>query len=315
MPVPLRVRVALRRRLQLRTWKQKLFRYAVIGVGLLVIFTAAELARNALGFDTPDLPPSLVDFLFGDSSDRDFMDFLSPEWEKALNFLFVFAMCLWFAFVLVVFLIENHVDLGRRRTQMVRFLLARRYALVYECATTIHACALARQGGESQPARIREITKQLAVVRREVLSAHSSRGSVPLLSHRRKRLKEHQRKVVAALQDLEAQLDRTSVDALRELAQALLTIADRYCQGRSGALLDEEQLTGIPKQRNWEPLRYVIALTLAAGGLVVLAKTGIVPKDAQEPIQFIVLALAFVIAFGGKIRRGLDLLGVITGGP
>ncbi len=310
MPVPLRVRVALRRRLQLRTWKKKLFEYTVVGVAFLAVLAAVYLARDVAAPET-----DLVKFLSHDDDARHLSDLLPPEWVKALNFLFYFVLCISIVCVLVVLVIENQLHLGRRRTQLVRLLLARRYALVYECAATIHACALARQGGEGQPARIRGISKQLAVVRREVLSAHASRGSVPLLSHRRKRLKDHQRKVVAALQDLEAQLDRTSGDALRELAQALLTIADRYCQGRSGALLDEEQLTGIPKQRNWEPLRYVIALTLAAGGLVILAKTGIVPKDAQEPIQFIVLALAVVIAFGGKIRRGLDLLGVITGGP
>ncbi|MFD5006235.1 hypothetical protein ACFWMV_25365 [Streptomyces mutabilis] len=146
-----------------------------------------------------------------------------------------------------------------------------------------------------------------------MLSAHSSRGSVPLLSHRRKRLKEHQRKVVAALQDLEAQLDQTSGDALQEPAEALLTVADRYCQGRSGALLDEEQLTGIPRQRSWDVLRYLIALALAAGGITAIAVTKVVPESAEPYV--IVVVVSFVLIFGRGFRRAIDVIGVIAGQP
>jgi hypothetical protein len=267
-----------------------------------------------LGEDVKAPEGRLWDFLLG-GSDYSPAHHIPSTWKEALTILGITSLCILGLFQLVIFVAEHRVDLGRQRTKLVRFLLARRYALVYECAATIRACAMARQGGEGQPARLREISKQLARVRREVLNAHSSRGSVPLLSHRRKRLKEHQRKVVAALQDLEAKLDRTPGDALRELAEALLTIADRYCQGRSGALLDEERLTGIPRQRNWDVLRYLIALTLAAGGITTLAVTEIVPESAETYIYLIVWLVAFLIAFGRNFRRAIDVISVITGQP
>ncbi|XVV34973.1 hypothetical protein ACQPXT_13395 [Streptomyces sp. CA-100214] len=240
---------------------------------------------------------------------------INSLWADTFSIVGSIVVSLLLIFYLAVVLAEKREDLSQRRTQVVRFLLARRYALVYECVAAIHACAAARQGGEGRPARLREISKQLAAVRREVLSAHSSRGSVPLLSHRRKRLKEHQRRVVAALQDLEAQLDQIPGHALRELAEALLTIADRYCQGRSGALLDEERLTGIPRQRNWDVLRYLIALLMAAGGITAIAVTKLVPESAESYIYLIVVVVSFVVAFGRNFRRAIDVMGVIAGQP
>lgn len=211
--------------------------------------------------------------------------------------------------------VEDRVDLAKKRTRLARFLLARRYTLVFECAEAIHACARARRGGEGQPTRIKEVSRKLSAVRRAVLTAHRSRKSLPLLTGRRKRLKEHQRKVAAALEDLEAQLDQDPRHALHEITEALLTIADRYCEGRIGALLNEDRLTGVPRQRDWDALRYLIALLLAAGGITALALTEFIPESAQGYIFIIVALAAFVIAFGRKFRRALDVVSVIAGQP
>ncbi|WP_146075808.1 hypothetical protein [Streptomyces sp. Ru62] len=128
-------------------------------------------------------------------------------------------------------------------------------------------------------------------------------------------MKLHQRCVAAALLEIEAKLDRTPSDALRELAEALLTIADRYCQGRVGELLDEEQLTGVPHQRNWDVLRYLIALVLAGVAITGVAITGVVPESAETYVYGILLVAAFAIVLGRHFRRAFDVLTVITGGP
>ncbi|WP_431988082.1 hypothetical protein [Streptomyces parvulus] len=198
----------------------------------------------------------------------------------------------------------------------LRFIkIARRYALVLECAEAIHACALARQHGELQPERSREISKRLRTVRRAVLDAHSSRGSVPRLSERRKRVKLHERYVAAALLELEIKIDQSPRDAHEEIAEALLTIADRYCLGRVGELLDQERLPPAPMQRDWDALRYLIAFLLAAGGVTALASAEAIPESAQQIVYALVCGMAIILAFGRKFRRAVDVFNAITGGP
>lgn len=196
---------------------------------------------------------------------------------------------------------------------LASLLLARRYALVFDCAHAIYACAAARRSGEGQPAGVKEVSRRLSAVRKAVVAAHRSRGSVPRLSGRRKQLKEHQLKVASALQVLEGKLDQDPSRALPEIAEALLTIADRYCAGRIGALLDEHHLVGTPRRRNWDALRYLVALVLAAGGITVLAVTESIPESAEPYIFVIVVVAAFVVAWGREVRRALEVLGIVSG--
>ncbi|MFF0693373.1 hypothetical protein ACFYU4_12155 [Streptomyces tendae] len=293
-PVPLRVRVALRRRLHLRGWQRKLLLFAFLLAVGTVFFTATQLGAIIYGPDwLPIKQASRTGELYGPTGQR---------WVEALTIAMVVGLC-WAG-----------VDAWlRHRHELTRLLLARRYALVVDCAKAIHACAVARRGGEDQPERMREVPRTLRTVRRGVLNAHDSRGTVPCFSHRRRHLKEHERYVAAALMGLEAQLDRRAAEALRDIADALLTVADRYCHARVGELLDEEQLTGIPRQRNWEPLRYLIAIGLGSAGVTVLDKAGVIPEDARAIVYPLVLLAAFVIAFGRNVRRVFDVIGVITG--
>lgn len=293
-PVPLRVRVALRRRLHLRGWQRRLFFAALLFVSFVILFAAVQFTSIIYG---PDWLPVNVALRTGKP-----FTWMSQAWSDALG-VTSFAVTCWFC--LDAWL--------RRRHELTRLLLARRYALVVDCAKAIQACAVARRGGEGQPGRMREVSRTLRTVRRGVLNAHGSRGTVPYFSHRRKHLKEHERHVAAALMSFEAQLDRRPSEALRDIANALLTIADRYCHARVGELLDQEQLTGIPRQRNWEPLRYLIALGLGGAGVIALDKAGFVPEDARAIVYPLVILAGFVIAFGRNVRRVFDVIGVITG--
>ncbi|MFJ6565513.1 hypothetical protein ACIQMV_37865 [Streptomyces sp. NPDC091412] len=199
-------------------------------------------------------------------------------------------------------------------SKLARFLMARRYALVSQCAEAIHACSEVRRGGQHNPARFRKLSKRLKTVRRGILSAHHSRGTVPRRSHRTLPLKHHERRVSAALMKLETKLDLAPNEALREIAEALLTISDRYCEGRVGEFLDDQQLTSVPPQRNWEALRYLAAFVLAGGGIAGLATTGAVPESAETYVYGSAVGAACVIAFGRNFRRALDVVSTITGG-
>ncbi|MEU9204821.1 hypothetical protein [Streptomyces sp. NPDC048332] len=206
------------------------------------------------------------------------------------------------------------IDPKRTTSRAARLLIARRYALVAQCAEAIHACALAQRGGEQKPVQLKKLARRLKAVRRGVLNAHSSRGTVALWSHRRKALKLHERHVSAVLDVLESKLDHTPHDALRDIAAALLSISDRYCETRLGELLDEEQLTGVAPKRNWDVLRYLTAFVLGAGGVTALANTGFIPESAEPFVYPLVLATAFLIAFGRDLRRAIDVFSAITGG-
>jgi hypothetical protein len=148
-----------------------------------------------------------------------------------------------------------------------------------------------------------------------VLDAHHSRGTVARWSHRTRRLKAHERRVSAALQELEARLDQSPDDALKGIVDALLTISDRYCETRLGELLDEEQIKDVVAPRNWDVLRYLVAFLLGAGGVTALALSSVVPESAEPYVYPIVLATAFLVAFGRGVKRMVDVLSAITGAP
>ncbi|MEU9413281.1 hypothetical protein AB0E08_47385 [Streptomyces sp. NPDC048281] len=77
---------------------------------------------------------------------------------------------------------------------------------------------------------------------------------LPVGSHRRRQLKRHAGLVVAALRQAEGRIDVEGAAVIPELARLLMKIADRYVQGHLGALLDNEELTGLEAVRDWEAL-------------------------------------------------------------
>ncbi|MCQ4203086.1 hypothetical protein M4J06_000388 [Streptomyces coelicoflavus] len=211
--------------------------------------------------------------------------------------------------------IEEMDTLRTRTHQASRLLLARRYAIVSLCAKAINACALARRGGEQRAERVRLLSRRLKAVRRALLDAHRSRGTIARYSHRARRVKLHERKVAAALEEIEARIDQAPNEALSEIATELLTIADRYCEGRVGALMDEERLADITVHRKREVLRLLIAFVLAIVGITGLARTGVVPNGAESLVYLLTFATALLLTFGRNFRRQLDVFAVVTGGP
>ncbi|WP_331761949.1 hypothetical protein [Streptomyces sp. NBC_01546] len=301
--VPLRVRVALRRRLHLQRWK----RNALILLFLLPLLCSLSVGMALLQWRLGWIPRQ------GESA-WSFDLTASNPWQQTVSILSL-AVAIG---LLLLGALEMYVNprLSPRRatSRAARLLVARRYALVTQCAAAIHACAQARRSGEQRPARLRKLAKELKIVQRGVLDAHHSRGTVARWSHRTKTLKRHERHVAGALRVLESKLDHAPNEALRDIAEALLTISDRYCQTRIGELLDEDQLNDIEPQRNWDVLRLLTAYVVGAGGVTALALTGVLPESAEPYVYTLVLAAAFLIAFGRNVRRTIDVLSAITGG-
>ena len=310
-PVTLRVRVALRRRLHLgqRLRLALLALLALLPAGVVggaAWWTGAWLRRHR-----PPWWPE--DWWF-----REDVSGLTAWVEQSPVHMYLgglLVMCVLFLWLFLDASLDTPHETRRRVTQASRVLLARRYALVAQCAAVIHACAETRRGGLRRARHLRRVSKRLKVVRRSVLDAHRSRGTVPVFSPRRKRLKRHERRVCAALEEIESRLDRDPDGALRDLADALLTLADRYCQGRVGHLLDDELLAGVRLRHRWEVARHLLALVLAAAGIVALGRSGLLPDGTESFVFGIVFVTAFLLALGRNFRRYLDVLNTITGGP
>ncbi|MFG2357797.1 hypothetical protein [Streptomyces sp. NPDC048521] len=320
-PVPLRVRVALRRRAHFRRWT----RLALMGLATLAVLGAAPLgwylaARTGFGF--PKYVPLLALYFPQDEAnpllEHDWAhlwpDWMPGPWATALNIALLAAYCGMGCVWLLAALVESGAS--RRTVWVSWFFVARRYALVMQCANVIHACAQARRtGGEEKAVALRAVSRRLKAVLRSLSDAHRSRGSVPRVSHRRKVLKRHARHVSAALRALDARLDHEPDQALRDLADALLTISDRYCHARLGALLDETALRDVQPLPDREVVRWLLALTVAVVAVTGLALMGVVPESAESIVYPLIVAGALTIAFGRNLRRMIEVLGVITGAP
>ncbi|MGW4552457.1 hypothetical protein ACWEOV_02250 [Streptomyces sp. NPDC004365] len=242
-----------------------------------------------------------------------FPDWLPIAWVQAVEIFLLFTLC--FMAGISVLKALNELGASRRTVWVSWFFVARRYALVMQCANVIHACAEARRtGGESKAVALRRVSKRLKAVLRGLSDAHRSRGSVPRISHRRKGLKQHARHVAAVLQALDSRLDHEPDQALRDLADALLTISDRYCHARLGALLDDAALGDVEPLPNRELARWLLSLAVAVGSVTGLALTGVVPDSVESIVYPLIVAGALTIAFGRNLRRMIEVLGVITGG-
>ncbi|WP_432166097.1 hypothetical protein [Streptomyces sp. bgisy031] len=322
-PVPLRVRVALRRRAHLTTWNRNLLKGAL----WVVLFSAVMAFSNALVW----LAGARDDDTIGDDQNplihreqlplglfkppflayvHDLPVAISHTVMVALGAALAFGV----AWAIIVYLAAYVLRHGRPSV-LTWFLLARRYALVMQCADAVHACAAARgSGGERQARMLRRVSKRLRAVLRNVPDAPSARRSVPRLSARKRALKAHARRVAAALRAIEQRIDTEPDEALRELACALVQVSDRYCHARLGVLLDDHYLQDIEQPPNRELLRWVVALLVAGGSVTGLAVSGMLPEPVEGIVYTIAILLSLTIAFGRKIQRSIEVLAAITGG-
>ncbi|MGP3977281.1 hypothetical protein ACTWQF_25385 [Streptomyces sp. 8N114] len=154
----------------------------------------------------------------------------------------------------------------------------------------ICACAKAHRAvGEARVGELPTVSASVTRASRTVLRAHRTRGVVTWLkpSHRRTALKEHAKLVVGKLQEVERELDKEPDRALRELAELLLRIAERYAQGRVGVLLDEQELQNVSavRYRTGDGLRAAVAVALT-----IVTVFSVASLDLPQAIEGYVIA-------------------------
>ncbi|MFE0850618.1 hypothetical protein [Streptomyces rochei] len=161
-----------------------------------------------------------------------------------------------------------------------------------QCATVL------RRWEETQPdCQIPRISVQ--PVERAIWRAHRTRRA-SARRHNERQFKAHAALVVGALRRAEAQQDSKPGPALEDLTVMLLTIAERYAEGRVDDLLDADQLAGVIPAAPRERLRAVVV-----GFTVVLVMAGAaflgLPDAALIPLLPVVVLFIAVVVNRGRM--------------
>ncbi|MFD0627490.1 hypothetical protein ACFQ2K_37355 [Streptomyces sanglieri] len=128
-------------------------------------------------------------------------------------------------------------------------------------------------------------------------SARLRRGKAR--THQDRAAADHIGRVVGALRAAEAQQDSNPKQALQDLTVMLLTIAERYAEGKVSHLLDEEQIGDAQKvvHREWVRL-------LVLGGVVVSAMAGAafagLPDAALTALLPLVVIIVGILVYRDK---------------
>ncbi|MHA4817541.1 hypothetical protein ACXZ65_24635 [Streptomyces aculeolatus] len=195
----------------------------------------------------------------------------------------------------------------------IRIRMALRYSLVLQTADTISACAVARRAGGERAAReLRTVAKQVGKVARSIERCHRTRGTVPRRSHRRPALKAHERQVIAALRRAERRLDADPKEGLRELAELLTSVAERYAHGRIGMLLDDEVLHDVVPEPDRGLARLLATVLLGTAAVVGVTLLNLPPAAQDSAITGAVLLVVLIVS-APSARRGVDLIDAIRG--
>ncbi|MGW0465604.1 hypothetical protein ACWDX6_10060 [Streptomyces sp. NPDC003027] len=143
------------------------------------------------------------------------------------------------------------------------------YTPIHHIAEVIKRCAEAATAtGEQKIYKTGDIPAKASPALRNIRRAYYMRGIVPLHTMRWGHLQKHARKVVARIHEVEHGLYSDPDPTLTELADKWLTIAERYAEGRVGALLDDD-LTEVEPARSLvrDRLRDVLAVVLTVGAV------------------------------------------------
>ncbi|WP_158920277.1 hypothetical protein [Streptomyces sp. NBRC 109706] len=197
-------------------------------------------------------------------------------------------------------------------------LRAHSYELVNKVSYALEACGEAYEERQlPSPFALRSLSDAVRMVEKEVRRAHRTSGTVPFFSHRHKHLKRHAARVVARLKASEGQVDNKGYIAIRDIAELLLTIAERYTQGRVGALLDEdditdEKLAGVRPARDREPLRLCLFATLVTAGAIGIASLKLSDLASTVAVGGVGL-FALAVVYRREAMRRLSILSPFGG--
>ncbi|MFD9099062.1 hypothetical protein [Streptomyces collinus] len=156
-----------------------------------------------------------------------------------------------------------------------------------QCATVL------RRWEETQPdCQIPRVSMQ--PVEQAIWKAHRTRRN-RARRHNERQFKAHAALVVGALRKAEARQDSEPGRALEDLIVMLLTIAERYAEGRIDNLLDADQLDGVEPAAPRERLRMltvglVVVLVMACAAVLGLPEAALVPL---LPVVVLFVAVVF----------------------
>ncbi|MEV0442977.1 hypothetical protein AB0I84_15710 [Streptomyces spectabilis] len=183
-----------------------------------------------------------------------------------------------------------------------------RYGLAISVVRAIESCADAYLAliAEREDA-LRCTALCLADVERDLTQAHRHSRALPRFSHRRRALRLHARTVAALLHQAEARIDTESRDALPTIAELLLTIGERYCEGRLGAFVDPDRLEGIHPVRDARLWRQIALTLMVAAATIGAGFLGV----AGEALPYVAVATAVCagpVLYPGSAQRALELV-------
>lgn len=182
-----------------------------------------------------------------------------------------------------------------------------RNRLIQLTTTTVIVCAGAHAATDAaRPKQLRELDRLHRQIERWLLRASRTRRTMSAYSVRHAAARRHAAQVAGALRNDLYRLDIDPDTALPELARKLVTIGERYAEGRVGSLLPEEELEGVEpvslaRNARMESAHMVLVITAIAGG-------GLAAWTAARPLGLPAFPQAVLIALGAAIG------GTVTGG-
>ncbi|MFF7189820.1 hypothetical protein ACFZAR_32360 [Streptomyces sp. NPDC008222] len=199
-------------------------------------------------------------------------------------------------------------DATRPAAAVSKQTIERRYGPVAVLLSTATRCGRAYvRTAETSPLDMPQVS--VRACERAIRRAWRTRHGKPR-RHRRRELKLHAAKVVGALRAAEAQQDIDPGPALQKLAGMLVTITERYVEGRIGELLDASELSGIDPVTDHGMPRIA-----GAGGVVVLAMWGAhllgFPEGVAGPFLGLVVTGAVALFFRRTIPSPSDFLDIL----
>ena len=144
--------------------------------------------------------------------------------------------------------------------------LSARHRLTARTAEAILLCVeLLDTAPASRPPLLRRLDRWCRLIERDVLRAHRTVGTMARSSPRHAASRRHSAHVAGALRRDLVGLDSDQAAALHRLGCTLLTMGERYAEGRVSAMLPEDALRdAVPVSITRETLRLSGRLSLAA---------------------------------------------------
>lgn len=170
-----------------------------------------------------------------------------------------------------------------------------------------------RAWGQGSPLNTQKVSVRRAeYVIRNAWRTGSAYNSWSERARQRHALKAHAAKVIGTLRAVEAR-QYTDPDigmVLQELADMLLTIAERYAEGRIGQLLDDVDAAEAATDYEWLRLLGVGAFGV---GALVAASMAKLPEEANGVLVGLALLLAGSWLFRHRLTHPMDLIDVLRG--